>query len=134
MEKMTGQELFKTWAPSDSAWSQWVSPALFAQIACTDGVSEAGVDVPVPTWQEEKANPESAVIVDLPGADSIRLAMALAKLWYVPVPIINASPGPVGLQLNFLPQPANVSSRAIVVLDMNSLVREICIGTHLLHN
>jgi hypothetical protein len=132
MEKMTGQELFKTWAPSDSAWSHWVSPALFAQIACTDGAAADGVDVPVPTWQEEKASPESAVIVDLPGADSIRLAMALAKLGYRPVPIINASPGPVGLQLNFLPQPANVSSRSIVVLDMNSLVREICIGTELL--
>jgi len=132
MEKMTGQELFKTWAPSDSAWSQWVSPALFAQIACTDGAAADGVDVPVPTWQEEKASPESAVIVDLPGADSIRLAMALAKPGYRPVPIINASPGPVGLQLNFLPQPANVSSRSIVVLDMNSLVREICIGTELL--
>jgi len=38
----------------------------------------------------------------------------------------------MGLQLNFLPQPANVSSRSIVVLDMNSLVREICIGTELL--
>src|SRR5467141_1926819 len=86
MAKMTGQELFKTWAPSDSAWSQWVSPALFAQIACTDGAAADGVDVPVPTWQEEKASPESAVIVDLPGADSIRLAMALAKLGYRPVP------------------------------------------------
>jgi len=126
---MTGQELFKTWASSDSAWSQWVSPALFAQIACTDGAAADGVDVPVPTWQEEKASPESAVIVDLPGADSIRLAMALAKLGYWPVPIINASPGPVGLQLNFLPQPANVTPQSIVVLDMSSLVREICIGT-----
>ena len=126
---MTGQELFKTWAPSDSAWSQWVSPALFAQIACADGAAADGVDVPVPTWQEEKASPESAVIVDLPGADSIRLALALAKRGYRPVPIINASPGPVGLQLNFLPQPANVTPQSIVVLDMSSLVREICIGT-----
>jgi len=120
--------VFKTWAPSDSAWSQWVSPALFAQIACTVGAAADGVDVPVPTWREEKTSPESAVIVDLPGADSIRLAMALAKRGYRPVPIINASPGPVGLQLTFLP-PTNVSRQSVVVLDMSSLVREICMGT-----
>jgi hypothetical protein len=132
MEKMTGQELFKTWAPNDSTWSQWVSPALFAQIACTEGAAAVRVDAPAPTWPGEKASPESAVIIDLPGADSIRLAMALAKLGYRPVPIINASPGPVGLQLNFLPKPANVSPRSIVVLDMSSLVREICIATELL--
>src|SRR5258708_34351323 len=123
MEKMTGQELFQPWAPSDSAWSQWVSPALFAQIACTDGVSEAGVDVPVPTWQEEKASPESAVIVDLPGADSIRLAMALAKLGHRPVPIINASPGPVVFELNFVPQRANVAWRTFVVVDIQCHIR-----------
>jgi hypothetical protein len=35
----------------------------------------------------------------------------------------------VGLQLNFLPKPANVSPQSIVVLDMSSLVREICVGT-----
>ena len=34
----------------------------------------------------------------------------------------------MGLQLNFLP-PANVSHKSMVVLDMSSLVREICIAT-----
>jgi len=68
-------------------------------------------------------------VIDLPGADSIRLALVLAERGYRPVPIINASPGPVGLQLNFLPQPVNVSPQSIVVLDMSSLVREICVGT-----
>ena len=126
---MTGKELFETWAPSDSTWSQWVSPALFAQIECADGGAEASVNAPVPIWHEHKTSPESAVVIDLPGADSIRLALVLAERGYRPVPIINASPGPVGLQLNFLPQPVNVSHQSIVVLDMSSLVREICIGT-----
>lgn len=129
---MTGKELFETWAPSDSTWSQWVSPALFAQIECTDGGGAANVDVRAPIWHEQKASPESAVVIDLPGADSIRLALLLAGRGYRPVPIINASPGPVGLQLNFLPQPANVPPQTIVVLDMTSLVREVCIGTELL--
>ena len=98
-----------------------------------EGAAAAGADATLPTWQEKKASPDSAVIIDLPGAESIRLAMVLATLGYRPVPIINASPGPVGLQVNLLPQPANVSPRSIVVLDMSSLVREICIGNELLH-
>src|SRR5437660_3740038 len=125
MEKMTGRELFETWAPSDSTWSQWVSPALFAQIDCADGGAEAIVDAPAPVWHEHKASPECAVVIDLPGADSIRLALVLAERGYRPVPIINASPGPLGLQLNFLPQPANVSPKSVIVLDMSSLALEI---------
>jgi hypothetical protein len=132
MEKMTGKELFEIWAPSDSTWSQRVSPASFAQIECSNGGAAANVDAPAPTWHEQRASPESAVVIDLPGADSIRLALVLAERGYRPVPIINASPGPVGLQLNFLPQAANVSLQSIVVLDMSSLVREICIGTEFL--
>ncbi len=125
---MTGNELFETWAPNDSTWSPWVSPALFAQIECADGGAEASADAPAPVWHKHKASPESAVVIDLPGADSIRLALVLAERGYRPVPIINASPGPVGLQLTFLP-PTNVSRQSVVVLDMSSLVREICIGT-----
>lgn len=48
---------------------------------------------------------------------------------YRPVPIINASPGPAHLQLNYLTQPANVAHQPVVVLDISPLVREICIGT-----
>lgn len=129
---MTGKELFKIWAPSHSTWSQWVSPALFAQIECPDGNGATGVETPVPAWHEHQASPESAVVIDLPGSDSIRLALLLAERGYRPIPIINASPGPVGLQLNFLPRPANASPQSIVVLDMSSLVREICVGTALL--
>ena len=54
---MTGQELFKTWAPRDSAWSPWVSPALFAQIACSDGAAAAAVDVHVPAWHRGEGEP-----------------------------------------------------------------------------
>jgi hypothetical protein len=122
---MTGKELFAIWAPNDSIWSQWASPALFAQIDYAMGGSPAQADVPELPWHEQKARPDTAVVVDLPGADSIRLALALAWRGYRPVPIINASPGPMGLHLNLLSQPTS-SMSAVVVLDMSSLVREIC--------
>jgi hypothetical protein len=126
---MTGKELFEIWAPSDSIWSQWASPALFAQIDCTEEGAPVQVGGPAATWHEQTARPDSAVVIDLPGADSIRIVLALAERGYRPVPIINASPGPISLQLNFLPRPNNSSSQSVVVLDMSSLVREICGGT-----
>jgi len=126
---MTGKELFEIWAPNDSIWSQWVSPALFAQIDYAKGDNPALADVPELPWHEPKARPDTAVVIDLPGADSVRLALALAWRGYRPVPIINASPGPIGLQLNLLSQPTRSTPSAVVVLDMSSLVREICQGT-----
>jgi hypothetical protein len=126
---MTGKELFEIWAPNDSIWSQWVSPALFAQIDYVKGEKPAHADLPELPWHEQKARPDTAVVIDLPGADSIRLALELARLGYRPVPIINASPGPFGLQLNLLSQPNRSTPSAVVVLDMSSLVREICEGT-----
>lgn len=126
---MTGKELFEIWAPNDSIWSRWVSPALFAQIDYANGEKLAQADETEIPWHEQKARPDTGVVIDLPGADSIRLALTLARRGYRPVPIINASPGPIGLQLNLLPQPARSKPSAIVVLDMSSLVREICEGT-----
>lgn len=119
---MTGRELFEVWAPPGSIWSQWVSPALFAQIECRQTTQEADPRGPEPAWYEAAASPDAAVIVDLPGADSIRLALTLAERGYRPVPIINASPGP------FLPYSGLIPQSA-VALDMSSLVKEICRGT-----
>ena len=123
---MTGKELFEIWAPNDSIWSQWASPALFAQIDYAKADDPSQADMLALPWHERKARPDTAVVLDLPGADSIRLALALAWRGYRPVPIINASPGPIGLQLNLLSQPTRSTPSAIVVLDMSCLVREIC--------
>lgn len=68
----------------------------------------------------------------LPGDGAVRLAMLLAERGYRPVPVINASPGPVGLKITSLPQHATESRQSTVVLDMASLVREVCVGTEIL--
>lgn len=122
---MTGKQLFEIWASSDSVWAQWISPVLFAQIECREDVSSTEATVPSANWHEGKADSEAAVIIDLPGADSIRLCMALAERGYRPVPVINASPGPIQLASLSPAQP-------IAVLDMSSLVREICLASRLL--
>lgn len=118
---MTGRELFEVWAPQESIWSQWVSPALFAQIECQT-TEEPDALEPAPAWHEAAASPDAAVIVDLPGADSMRLGLTLAERGYRPVPVINASPGPFVPYSGLIPQSS-------VVLDMSSLIKEICRGT-----
>src|ERR1700687_114318 len=123
---MTGKQLYEVWAPTESPWSPWVSPALFAQMECREDSAAIAPDRSQITWYEESAGPESAVVVDLPGADSIRLAMTLAALGYRPVPVINASPGPLPLLSTPLSQP-------MVVLDMCALLAEICACTERLH-
>lgn len=119
---MTGRELFEVWAPSTSIWRDWVSPALFAQIECREQSLRAEPAGPTYGWHEAWAAPNTAVIVDLPGPESIRLALTLAERGYRPVPIINASPGPFQPYSALFPQSA-------VALDMTSLVKEICYGT-----
>lgn len=118
---MTGRELFGIWAPSGSTWSQWVSPVLFAQIDCKDENVGASLAYPAIRWHEQQANAETAVVIDLPGAQSIRVALDLAERGYRPVPIINSSPSPDPF--------FSGSPQSVVVLDMSSLVKDICIGT-----
>ena len=129
---MNGRELFEVWAPRESIWSPWVSPALFAQIECPQTTQEADPLGPKPAWYEEVASPDAAVIVDLPGADCIRLALTLAERGYRPVLIINASPGPTRAE-DFRHAPPFVPysgfPQSAVALDMSSLVKEICHGT-----
>jgi hypothetical protein len=117
----TGRELFEIWAPQDSVWSPWVSPVIFAQIELTeesDGVAEEAIAI----WHEQTASQETAILVDLPGDDAVKLGLLLAQIGYRPVVVINASPGPTEFLLT-------TSSQPPVVLDMASVVKEICAGT-----
>jgi hypothetical protein len=128
---MRGQELYEIWAPSGASWSPWVSPALFAQIECVGGATASVTPGAQPKWVE-KLSPDTAIIVDLPGSEAVRLALVLARHGYRAVPIINASPGPAGVQFDAQALPGSTALQSIVALDMTAVVREICSGTGLL--
>lgn len=86
-----GAEMYRVWAPAGGVWSDWVAPALFAQIAPVEA-SGAGGD---PGWFPGGLPARTAVVLDLPGAKSFRYGVELAETrGYRPVPVINASPGP----------------------------------------
>jgi hypothetical protein len=118
---MTGRELFEFWAPADSVWSPWVAPVVFAQLSCIEDADAVGEEH-LAIWHESAASPENAIVVDLPGAHAVKWGLALARIGYRPVVAINASPGPAG-------RPSMPSSEPPVVLDMSSLVKEICAST-----
>jgi len=123
----SGKDLYRIWAPDNSIWSKWVSPALFAQIECSEGSTASNPTLPSQIWPAISTLSQAAAVIDLPGADAIRFGIALAKHGYRPVPIINPSPGPSLLPFSH-PSASNTS------LSVNALANEICAATHVLQN
>lgn len=89
---MTREELFDAWAPASGPWSDWAKPVLFAHWprplpAAPEPAPAVLSWVPSPTDRV-------ALVIDLPGATSVHLGLALAALGYRPVPLFNACPPP----------------------------------------
>jgi hypothetical protein len=100
-------EVFHNWAPPSSVWTRWVKPVLFAHVRTTQNPTPSGGQEPSLTLGLSDVVPpdprgapyrsggrpnDTAIIVDLPGIDSVRAGVALAKLGFRPVPLFNAYP------------------------------------------
>jgi hypothetical protein len=122
------ESVFDAWAPRDSIWTPWAKPVLFAHV---DGIDTAGFALPRATWidadllnladpaaeyRTSAQRPKPAVVVDLPGVESVAVGLALAELGLRPVPLYTALP-----------------SFASVV-PMEDVVRAIAIGSTELAN
>lgn len=86
-------QLFATWAPPESIWSDWAKPILFAhapEFEPTNSVPPADVDLIAP-----RSDGHTALILDLPGAAGVTLAPAILRLGYRPVPLYNGAPSEV---------------------------------------
>jgi len=91
---MTGREIYEVWAPASDAWSPWVKPVLFAEI-------DQAMATSIPDRLSEEpglrcdvgARRDTAIIVDLPGTQSLLAAFALARDGYRPVPVYNTTSG-----------------------------------------
>src|SRR6185369_13339808 len=93
---MTKEEVYKIWAPEACVWSRWVSPVLFAQIYCAEGQQFGEVsELPWASWLDDS----TAVVVDLPGDESVRVGVSLVAYGLWPIPVYNASPGPEMISL-----------------------------------
>jgi hypothetical protein len=76
------------WAPKLSPWGAWTKPVLFSfmsdplpqQVALTD------------TRSKFVASRETAILVELPGTETVVTGLQLASSGYQPIPLFNASP------------------------------------------
>jgi hypothetical protein len=90
---MTREDVFEAWAPAGGVWSNWAKPAPFAHLP-----RELPPDPDAPPTDLSWVPPPGervALVVELPGAASVHLGLALAGVGYRPVPLFNACPPPV---------------------------------------
>lgn len=87
---MTGEEIFNAWTPAFSRWAVWAKPVLFTDLSSWVGGFSSGSN-----WETlnvdwvKSVTPDPALVLDLPGSQSILYALALAKAGYQPVPLFN---------------------------------------------
>jgi hypothetical protein len=85
--------MFDIWCPRSGRWSAWVKPVLFS-FASQGVLPPSGLRMP-PAW-DLKGLPTTrenvALVFDLPGGESLRLAMTFLAAGFRPVPLYNALP------------------------------------------
>lgn len=87
---MTPSELYNIWAPQDSIWSPWAKPVLFAELSAVPLAPQLQIlslDVP-------RMDAPAAVVIDLPGRESVSVGVTLAQAGYRPIPCFNGAAGP----------------------------------------
>ena len=90
----TQLELYKTWAPDDALWTQWVKPVVFMNMAGNQFFGGPGLQSVQADWIAYEKG--TMIILDLPGKAAIEEGLALASLGYRPIPLYNGVPGPQG--------------------------------------
>jgi hypothetical protein len=91
---MGKEQIFEAWAPAESPWSVWAKPVLFAQMTGTEVPRESQHWEEVDTSWVPNPSDLTALIVDLPGVQSVDTGLALALKGYRPVPLYNCCDGP----------------------------------------
>jgi hypothetical protein len=90
---MRREEVFDAWAPPGRPWSPWVKPVLFASLPHI--VEAAPLFDPVEVGWAVSAAEGTALLLDLPGDEAVRIGATLAQAGrWRPVPLYNAHPGP----------------------------------------
>lgn len=99
---MTGSELFDVWAPAESVWSRWAKPVLFVDEVALfknpppSGELPGGPPLTIPELSFN-AGSSTAVVVDLPGEQSVLAGLALARRGHRPVPLFNGADHPAAI-------------------------------------
>jgi hypothetical protein len=77
-----------------------------------------------------------AVVIDLPGAQAVRLGLGLALRGFRPVPVVDGSPGaqvPSRVTTNLADaESASNSARPTAIVDMRETLHWLCVGAQIL--
>jgi len=88
---MTGAEAFKVWAPKGAGWVQWVRPVLFVAADYPKSKCTAA-DLSIPSIHYlSELRADTALILDLPGCESVKEGLALSRLGWRPIPLYNGT-------------------------------------------
>jgi hypothetical protein len=103
MRMMTGLERFEVWAPEQAPWSLWAKPIVFAELP--ESLVPAGKDAELGAYRTPRPLPvpavagldgstgDSALVIDLPGPESVAVGLAAAAVGYRPVPLFAGCQG-----------------------------------------
>ncbi len=90
---ITNEELYALWAKEESPWSTWAKPVLFATMNDNDMNVSPLQFIPNASWAPP-FNYSIAIILDLPGEESVLTGLSLARSGYQPVPLYNCCKAP----------------------------------------
>ena len=114
---MNPSELFDLWAPPAAVWSRWAKPVLFADFSAVVAVDP--INDPLPPLNTT-ADRETALVLDLPSAGSVKAGLALVKAGFRPVPLFNGTRGP------------KVSVVGVTIVDNEAILSWLAAGAALL--
>jgi hypothetical protein len=90
---MNRYQAFAAWAPTNSVWSVWAKPVVFAQMLPRRIEPELDPQPePLAPFEPPPVSDRTAVVLDLPGEQAIFIALNLAQAGYRPVPLYNSVP------------------------------------------
>ena len=126
---MTDKELYRIWAPLGKKWIEWVRPVPFVEIQeHSKEYNFTLFEVPAMDFPEETFA-DAALVVDLPGAESIEVGIALAKEGYRPIPIFNGTIEQPGARSTVDNQSVGMGlicgAEQLQKIDLNSLVATV---------
>ena len=98
---MDRKELFLTWAPTAAVWSRWAKPVLFTQLTAQSAAGDPSANVTpidfaaaLATVPGATSEGKMAIVINLPGAESVDAGLTLTHSGYRPVPLYNCTDGP----------------------------------------
>lgn len=82
------KEIYKIWAPSGCKWVNWVRPVPFMGISSEVNRYSCNIVLPVVDFV---ISSNCAIMVDLPGHQSMAMGISLAKYGIRPIPVYNGT-------------------------------------------